>query len=329
MASQCASCSPVSARHHRQVTLMGAKPKLLILIHTEEEFDWGKPFSRESRGVFHIPRLLEYQEMFSQFHASVAYAVSYPVAENESSASFIKEVSESFENVTIGMHCHPWVNPPYDEVVNSFNSYPGNLPFNQEKEKLVKLYEKIEENIGSSPEFYLAGRYGIGNNTYNILNDLGVKTDFSPMPFYDYSAQDGPNFSQSSTRVTVDQNILVIPHSSGFIGWLSKGGEKPALLNYRQLVKLRITSAFSILGGFSQVILTPEGFSLKQMKALTIKLIKSNHDTIVLSFHSTSIVPGLNPFVSNLIERTHFFEQLQQYLEFYVEELNGEFLSLK
>jgi hypothetical protein len=306
---------------------MGAKPKLLILIHTEEEFDWSKPFSRESRGVSHIPRLLKYQEMFNQYHASVAYAVSYPVAENESSATFIKELADSFENVSIGMHCHPWVNPPYDEEVNSFNSYPGNLPFNQEREKLLNLYEKIKENIGSSPEFYLAGRYGVGNNTYAILNELGVKTDFSPMPFYDYSAQGGPNFSHSSTRVTIDQDVLVVPHSSGFTGWLSKGGKQPAMLNSSLLVKSRLTSVFSVLGGFNQVILTPEGFNLAEMQALTKKLIASNHDTIVLSFHSTSIMPGMNPFVSNEVEEKIFFAQLQQYLKFYVEELDGQFFD--
>jgi hypothetical protein len=306
---------------------MEIKPKLLILIHTEEEFDWGKPFSRENRGVSHIPRLLKYQEMFSQYNASVAYAVSYPVAENEKTASFLKVLSSSFENVTIGMHCHPWVNPPYDEEINSVNSYPGNLPLKQERAKLLKLYQKIEENIGSTPAFYLAGRYGIGNNTYKILNELGVKTDYSPMPFYDYSDQDGPDFSQSSTRVTVDQGVTVIPHSSGYTGWLSNSVEKPLMLNFPLLVKSRITSVFSILGGFNQVILTPEGFDLEEMKALTKKLMASGHDTIVLSFHSTSIVAGNNPFVANEVEEELFFNQLQQYLTFYVDELGGDFFD--
>lgn len=306
---------------------MSAKPKLLILVHTEEEFDWTKPFSRESRGVSHIPRLLKYQEMFSQYNATVAYAVSYPVAENENSALFLKDILGSFNNVSIGMHCHPWVNPPYDEKINSFNSYPGNLPLNQERDKLLKLYEKIKSNVGSTPKFYLAGRYGVGANTYGILNEIGINADFSPMPFYDYSAQDGPDFTHSPTRVTVDQNVVVIPHSSGFIGWLSQGVEKPSMLNSHLLVKSRLTSLFSLFGGFNQVILTPEGFNLAEMKELTKKLMASEHSTIVLSFHSTSIMAGNNPFVTNEVEEKQFFTQLQQYLEFYVEALDGDFFD--
>jgi hypothetical protein len=147
------------------------------------------------------------------------------------------------------------------------------------------------------------------------------------MPFYDYSDQDGPDFSQSSTRVTVDQGVTVIPHSSGYTGWLSKGVEKPAMLSFPLLVKSRVTSVFSILGGFNQVILTPEGFNLDEMQALTKKLMASGHDTIVLSFHSTSIVAGNNPFVTSEVEEELFFNQLQQYLTFYVDELGGDFFD--
>ena len=31
------------------------RPQLAIVVDTEEEFDWDKPFSRESRGTTSIP----------------------------------------------------------------------------------------------------------------------------------------------------------------------------------------------------------------------------------------------------------------------------------
>jgi hypothetical protein len=307
---------------------MAVKPKLLILIHTEEEFNWDEPFSRTNRGVSHIQNLLKYQAMFDQFGAAVAYALSYPVVENEQSALVIKELIDSSKRVSIGMHCHPWVNPPYDELVNNYNSYPGNLPKNQERDKLTELHQKIENTLGQKPLFYLAGRYGIGENTYGILNDLNIKVDFSPMPFYDYSGQDGPDFSHCTTRVSKQNGVTIIPHSSGFTGWLSNGGERPKLLNSPLLVKSRVSSVLSVLGGFSQVILSPEGFNLKQMKELTLKLIKSEHDIIVLSFHSTSISAGLNPFVASSSAERHFFNQLQQYLVFYEQKIKGDFFDV-
>jgi hypothetical protein len=307
---------------------MAVKPKLLILIHTEEEFNWGEPFSRTNRGVSHIQNLLKYQAMFDQFGVAVAYALSYPVVENEQSALVIKELIDSSKRVSIGMHCHPWVNPPYDELVNNYNSYPGNLPKNQERDKLFQLHKKIEKTLGQKPIFYLAGRYGIGKNTYDILNDLNVRIDFSPMPNYDYSDQDGPDFSYSPTHVTKQKDVTIIPHSSGFTGWLSNGGARPKLLNNKLLVKSRVSTIFSVLGGFSQVILSPEGFNLKQMKELTLKLIKSEHDIIVLSFHSTSISAGLNPFVASSSAERHFFNQLQQYLVFYEQKIKGDFFDV-
>jgi hypothetical protein len=82
------------------------------------------------------------------------------------------------------------------------------------------------------------------------------------------------------------------------------------------------------LGGFNQVILTPEGFNLEEMQALTKKLMASGHDTIVLSFHSTSIMPGMTPFVTSASEELRFFDQLQHYLQFYVEKTDGKFLKL-
>lgn len=266
--------------------------------------------------------------MFDQFGASVAYALSYPVVENGQSALIIKEIMGGSENVSIGMHCHPWVNPPYKELVNNHNSYPGNLPKSQERDKLSHLSQKIENTLGQKPLFYLAGRYGIGKNTYAILNELNVRVDFSPLPFYDYSDQGGPDFTHCDTRHTYQNGVTIIPHSSGFTGWLSDRGERPRILNSRLLVKSRMSTIISILGGFNQVILSPEGFSLKQMKELTFKLIKSKHDTVVLSFHSTSTSAGLNPYVTSLKAENHFYNQLQQYLVFFEREVKGSFFDI-
>ena len=307
---------------------MKISPQLLILVHAEEEFNWGEPFSRTHRDVSHIKHLLRYQAMFSQFGASVAYALSYPVVENDQSALIVKKLIGESNNVSIGMHCHPWVNPPYDEQVNNYNSYPGNLTKNQERDKLFHLHRKIENTLGQKPLFYLAGRYGIGQNTYDILSELNITIDFSPLPHYDYSDQDGPDFTYHPTRITKENGVTVIPHSSGFTGWMSDGGERPRLLNSKLLVKSRMSSIFSVLGGFSRVILSPEGFNLKQMKELTLKLISSKHDIIVLSFHSTSISAGLNPYVTSSRAESDFFNQLQQYLVFYEQKIGGSFLDV-
>ena len=53
--------------------------------------------------------------------------------------------------------------------MNAHNSYPGNLPRDLEAEKLRLLTEKITRSFGTRPVTYLAGRYGFGPNTGEIL----------------------------------------------------------------------------------------------------------------------------------------------------------------
>ncbi len=302
--------------------------ELLILVHTEEAFDWSGSFSKENTDVSHILALDKYQKLFDSYNATVAYALTYPVLEEKKSIGFFKKLSTK-KNILIGMHCHPWVTPPYKEKINKFNSFPSNLPEDLEQKKIETLYEKIKEKIGLAPLFYLAGRYGVRDFTYKVLNNLGVKYDFSKVPFYDYSGDDGPNFSNISTDITYNNNVAVIPHSSGFTGWLCRKGEKPWILNQKTLVKLKVTSIFSLLGGFSQVLLTPEGFSLNEMKDLTRKALRSTNKVLVLSFHSPSIIKGNTPFVCTEKEEIAFFKKLDEYLFFYDNEIKGKYLKLK
>jgi hypothetical protein len=302
--------------------------QLLILIHAEEEFPWDEPFSRENRSVSHVSKLYRYQEMFAEFNASAGYAISYPLLEDKTAIEVLRNIRKQYQNVWQGIHCHPWVTPPYIEAVNNFNSYPGNLPGKVEQAKIRSLCKKMIQTLGHKPDFYLAGRYGTGDQTHEYLAELGIRYDFSPLPYYDYSGQDGPDFSCTSNRSWQCAGINIIPHSAGFTGWLSRGGEKPAILKRKFLVQSRISSVFSLLGGFSQVILSPEGFSLRDMKALTRKLVKAGQETLVLSFHSPSIVAGNTPFSPTESDASVIYEKVKDYLSFYVDEIGGQFLKL-
>lgn len=307
---------------------MTSKPRLILLVHTEEEFPWNAPFSRTYRSVGHISKLERYQSLFEKYDIPVAYALTYPVLENKTAVKYLRQFKKQYNKVYFGIHCHPWVNPPYTEEISEINSYPGNLDRELEEAKITELYNIIKKQLECTPIFYLAGRYGIGENTYSILSDLNIAYDFSPVPYYNYSDQSGPDFSNITCRVYEKHGITVIPHSSGFTGWLCSGGEKPGILKSKTLVRYRLSSIFSILGGFSQVLLTPEGFSLSEMKSLTRALVRSNHETIVLSFHSPSIVSGNTPFVTSASEEENFYYKLDQYLDFYVNDLEGGFLTL-
>lgn len=164
-----------------------ARPVLLVVVDTEEEFDWTKPLDRQSTSVSAMDHIERVQSIFDEFQVKPAYVVDYPVATQEQGYRPLRRFLDS-GRAEIGAHLQPWVSPPHDETVNSYNSYPGNLPAELEARKLQVLTEAIAERFGRRPTIYKAGRYGFGPNTARALDTLGYEIDLSPTPPYDMRA---------------------------------------------------------------------------------------------------------------------------------------------
>ena len=101
-------------------------PELAIVVDTEEEFDWTKPFSRDARAVTAIPAQARAQEIYARFGLVPTYVVDHPVATDPVAAGFLRSLKDAGA-AEIGAHLHPWVTPPHDEAVNVYNSYHCNL----------------------------------------------------------------------------------------------------------------------------------------------------------------------------------------------------------
>ena len=114
------------------------KPILVVVIHTEEEFDWSKPHDRNATGVTHIRHIDPAQRVFDEFGIVPNYVVDYPIAAQAEAFGPLKVYADA-GRALIGAHLHPWVSPPFDEELNARNSYPGNLPRALEQEKLSLL----------------------------------------------------------------------------------------------------------------------------------------------------------------------------------------------
>ena len=107
------------------------KPLLLVLIDTEEEFDWSRPHDRASVGTSSIAAQTRAQAIFDRHGIRPIYCIDYPVA--ETGYGLLRELHAEAK-CDIGAHLHPWVNPPHDEPLTNRNSYPGNLPRALERE---------------------------------------------------------------------------------------------------------------------------------------------------------------------------------------------------
>jgi hypothetical protein len=72
------------------------------------------------------------------------FVLDYPVSSTPEAYEFIRDLHGSGV-CEIGAHLQPWDTPPLVEPMTDENSYPGNLPFELEREKLLQLTGTIEK----------------------------------------------------------------------------------------------------------------------------------------------------------------------------------------
>ena len=279
-----------------------------MVIHTEEEFDWAGGFNRNNTSVTHGKELTEMCVDMLKLGCCITFAMDWAFVTSEQGQAVIRFMQDNYaEQVEFAAHLHPWVNPPFDEQPSDTDnideklSYPGNLPAELEKAKLAMLTDKIAELTGRSPTTYLAGRYGVGENTYQILSELGYKVDVSISPFADFRHQDGPDFSQFDNASLVKYGIKCVPHSTGYIShvssiadWLNRDTHNLNKLNNNVIGKVALR-----LLGVEKVRLSPEGFTAKQMQKLADSLTRTGIEHLIYSFHSSTSKVGGSPYSSN------------------------------
>ncbi len=302
-------------------------PRLITVVDTEEEFDWTRPFDRQQTGISHMNRIGELQAVFDAQGVKPVYAVDFAVASQPAAVDALAGIAAD-GRALIGAHLHPWVTPPFVEEVNARNSYPGNLPAELERGKLEALTDRIAGAFGQRPTIYTAGRYGIGPNTFNILEDLGFTVDLSPMPSFDYRRDGGPDFSKRSQQpgwFGRTKRVLCIPNTSALVGYLPRHNLHllSRELMHLRFRALRLPALLSRLGLVERIALTPEGYSLNEMRRLTGDLFRAGQRLFVLRLHSPSVAPGHTPYVHDESERRALLSTIGLYFDFFRHEFEG------
>src|SRR5690242_942402 len=247
------------------------RPILCVVIHTEEEFDWAKPYDRRADGVTHMRHIGRAQEIFDAHGIVPNYVIDYPIASQDEAIAPLKSFADQ-KRALIGAHLHPWVSPPYVEEVNTRNSYPCNLPRELEAEKLERLTTQIENAFGRRPLTYLAGRYGFGASTGAILESLGYEVDISPAVPIDFSADGGPDYSGYTSHpywFGERRKLLGLPGTGGYVGWLRGGGTPLYRAATRPTMRrVGVAGACARLRAIERIRLSPEDYTEPEMRRL-------------------------------------------------------------
>lgn len=302
------------------------QPSLLVVIDTEEEFDWTKPHNRESTAVTALAAQSQAQSIFDAKGLVPTYVVDYPVATSDLvGETLVPWAAEG--RCLIGAHLHPWVNPPFEEKISAHNSYPGNLPAELERAKLESLTTAIEKTFGRRPDIYKAGRYGLGANSAALLEALDYRIDMSVVPHSSFKDDGGPDFTAFDFRPFLfgeRSDLLAIPLSCGFHGRLWRHGPRlyPRLIGAAGL-RLHLPGIFARTGLLERIRLTTEGVDLAANKRLTRALLDQGCRLFTLTYHSPSLAPGMTPYVRDQSDLERFLGDLESYLDFFLEELGG------
>jgi hypothetical protein len=265
------------------------------------------------------------QNIFDQYGITPTYVVDHPIVSQSEGSGPLLEIYSS-GRCLIGAHLHPWVNPPFEEAVNPFNSFPGNLPRSLEAAKLKVLTDCIGEKFGQRPIIYKAGRYGVGPNTAEILEEQGYEIDLSVCPYMDYAAEGGPDFTSSSPVPYRfgKQGLLEVPLTVGFAGLLRRWGPQLHRAASRGLSAfLHGPGVLARLGLLNKIWLSPEGYLGRDLITLARALYRDGLRIFSFAFHSPSVDYGHTPYVRSQRDLQDFLSRCRMFFDFFMGDFGG------
>jgi len=314
----------------RVCTLPQWIPVLLVVIDTEEEFDWSQPFGRNNASVKSMAKVDVAQQIFNEYNISPIYAIDYPIASQQDGFGPLVSIVKS-GHCQIGTHVHPWVNPPHTEKVNAVNSYIGNLPRPLVEEKMRTLRSTIEENLGVRPVVFKAGCYGLSRDILEIMVEQGYEVDCSTAPGFDFRSDGGPNFLDSCIDCFwcgPEEKILGIPTTGALTGlwqWKASATHQFCTTGWRK--DLHLLSILSRLNVHDQIRLSPEGYTWQEHRKLTRFLLTRGVRTFTFSFHSPSLAPGNTAYVRTESDLQTFLDTFRRYFDYFFGELGGRTMT--
>ena len=295
-----------------------------MVVDTEAEFDWDKPFAETLTAVSAMAQVQSAQAIFDRYGLRPTYVIDYPVASQDAGSAAIAAIAER-GGCAVGAHLHPWTNPPFGAAIDQAMSFPGNLPEETERAKLDALLAVIETRFGERPAFYKAGRYGLGPNTARLIAQRGMSVDFSLMPETDMRDVHGPDFRMvAAIPYEVDGlGLLAVPMTRADLGPLSRWWRLRGWLDTQTAALLHVRGMLVRAGLLERLTLTPEGVSAKLQIVLLRTLLRRGHRLFVLHFHSPSLAAGHTPYVRNEAERAALLARIETVCRWFFEELGG------
>lgn len=292
---------------------------LIISIDTEED-NWEPASERITvENIRELPRL---DRRFERLGARATYFTTYQVAATDWAAGIIRGLG-STGRAEIGAHLHPWNTPPVDAALRMSDTMLGNLSPETQRQKIHVLTDALTAAVGRRPTSFRVGRWALDAGAADSLIACGYRVDSSVTPFKSWRADYGPSHvgaplnvyrigSRRDHRVHAANGPLIeVPTSWGYTQrrWpltqrINRGLELPMFR------RLDLQSVAARLHMINHVVLSPEIDAIADMVVLVRRLLSVGVRHLHLTFHSSSLRPGLNPFARTSADVDRFYMNL-------------------
>jgi hypothetical protein len=315
----------------RPVHAQSDQPICALAIDAEEDFDWEMPIQGTLHSTSHIRNIRNLHAILGSYGATPTYLLTYPVLEDADVVRIICRELE-LDHCAVGVQLHPWVTPPFDDVLTRRRSFAGNLEANLEEKKLIALKRKFHDSFGFDPRVYRAGRYGLSRQTAGLLEKHGFAIDTSIAPHTSFDAEGGPDYTGTDYDLFWfghARNLLEVPLCRGIVGWA--GPLAPPLyrrLSGPRLSELHVPSIVTRSRCAERITLSPEGNDVAAMRRLVHGLHAKGQRVFTLSFHSSSLQAGRNPYVQSKADLHGFYDRLSAILDYLASGMSFRFASL-
>ena len=246
------------------------------------------------------------QNIFARHGIVPTYAIDSTVAQDPMASRVLREFL-SEQGCEIGGLAYPGI--------HSLRDYQGNIPAYAEFEAVSVLTRAIQDNLGVQPILFHGGA---GEYTAHILKHFGYRVDCSapPLIFSDHNRwSDHPGKYSGPYWCDPERELLEIPMTPGSAGELGMASVMQGILGFFGLgARARL----------DRNRLNPEILSARQLRKRARDLVqREGCRTLVLTYSSGSLLPGNTPHVRSRADRDRFLARLDEFLTFFLGDLNG------
>lgn len=275
----------------------------MITIDTEGDnlWEWKEGMPLGTKNTDFLPR---FQNLCNKYDFIPTWFCNWEMVNDSGFVSFAKENLKNGK-CEIGMHLHAWNTPPYYELPrgeNSGLSYLIEYPVDVMREKVISMTNLIMEKFEKKPLVHRAGRWGMNDDYFRILHELGYIADCSVTPYVDW-------------KTSVGQT----PHFAG----PDYSKEEPMISNRQGIIEIPVTTLWSEEENRA-FWLRPNRKNLDEMLYLIEQYVHSDCDYLMFMLHSSEMMPGGSP----TFKTEGGIEILYQHLEIIFNEISKNYIGV-